>query len=198
MPPPPNLAPLQWNQPLDTRPNEIREALNAQQMANLTEAVPKPQVKGRPTSANILQGQLFVNWIRKGIVWRLNKLVAHPLPESHRPSYFMTFDVLWGFVFEMDPLLPVYACWMREEVIRSLIFTCTIVKHQKLHLSPDVPRVFLDLKKVHGMLDMVQQTRLAIANAHRESQLAAAEARGQCLQAAGQKQDVEMRPVESG
>lgn len=43
------------------------------------------------------------------------------VPAEQTTEYEATFDVLWAHVYEVDTLLPLYACWMTEDNIRQLI-----------------------------------------------------------------------------
>ncbi|KZT10236.1 uncharacterized protein LAESUDRAFT_721574 [Laetiporus sulphureus 93-53] len=148
---------------LDLRPNEIREAWNAQQMASMTQPVSKPQVRGRPSPADLQHGNMYVNWVRKGIIARIPHMQEKEVPSEQEEEYRQTFDVLWGYVFEMDPLLQVYACWMAEETIRQLITITTVVKQQKAYFSSHSPRRIMDLPSVGMFLHVVQKIREAIA-----------------------------------
>jgi len=153
---------------LDTRPNEIREAYNAAQMASMNKPIPKPNVRGRPTQADLQHGNMYVNWIRKGIVERMPYMNQHEVRKELKAEYDMTFDILWGHVFEMDPLLPIYACWMAEDTIRQLIIITTCVKQQKVWLSSDNnSRYIIDLPSVRMMIGAIQNMKQAISAAQK-------------------------------
>ncbi|PCH44851.1 hypothetical protein WOLCODRAFT_139286 [Wolfiporia cocos MD-104 SS10] len=147
---------------IDLRPNEIREAMNAKQIASLCRPVLKPQVRGRPSQADLEQGNMYVNWIRKSVLDKVPTMNDRDIPDEQMPEYRMAFDLLWGYVFEMDSVLHIYAGWMAEETIRQLIVATAMVKQQKVYLSSRNQRFIMDLQAVHLFLHMMETTRQAI------------------------------------
>lgn len=43
------------------------------------------------------------------------------VPPEEESEYRGLFNVLMGYISEMEPLLPLYACWMAEETIKQLV-----------------------------------------------------------------------------
>ena len=43
------------------------------------------------------------------------------VPPEEESEYRGLFNVLMGHISEMEPLLPLYACWMAEETIKQLV-----------------------------------------------------------------------------
>lgn len=100
--------------------------------------VPKPNVKGRPSDADLRHGALYVNWVRTAVLtresnppfWRaagliyiagLSQMPQTDVPPEEESEYRGLFNVLMGYISEMEPLLPLYACWMAEETIKQLV-----------------------------------------------------------------------------
>lgn len=158
---------------VDLRPNEIREALNAKQMASLTKPVRKPHVRGRPNEQELHHGNVYVNWVRKGVLARMPHMSQKEVPAEQTTEYEATFDVLWAHVYEVDTLLPLYACWMTEDNIRQLIAITTVVKQQKTSMSTNSPRYFVDLEAMMAMIRAIQGVQQSIADAHRAQQRSA-------------------------
>ncbi|KAF9819377.1 hypothetical protein IEO21_02120 [Rhodonia placenta] len=158
---------------IDLRPNEIREALNAKQMASLTKPVRKPHVRGRPNEQELHHGNVYVNWVRKGVLARMPHMSQKEVPADQTAEYEATFDVLWAHVYEVDTLLPLYACWMTEDNIRQLIAITTVVKQQKTSMSTNSPRYFVDLEAMMAMIRAIQGVQQSIAEAHRAQQRSA-------------------------
>ena len=51
----------------------------------------------------------------------LSQMPQVDVPPEEESEYRELFNVLVGHISEMEPLLPLYACWMAEETIKQLV-----------------------------------------------------------------------------
>ncbi|KAI0727431.1 hypothetical protein C8Q72DRAFT_876303 [Fomitopsis betulina] len=129
--------------------------------------VPKPNVKGRPSDADLRHGALYVNWVRTAVLTRLSQMPQTDVPPEEESEYRGLFNVLMGYISEMEPLLPLYACWMAEETIKQLVTANVVVKQQKVYLSSESPRLILSPQTVTLFTRQIEKLREAIAERQR-------------------------------
>ncbi|KZT70448.1 hypothetical protein DAEQUDRAFT_206566 [Daedalea quercina L-15889] len=137
--------------------------------------VPKPNVKGRPSDADLRHGALYVTWARKGVLTRLSQMPQMDVPPEEESEYRGLFNTLWGHISEMEPLLPLYACWMAEDTIKQLVTANVVVKQQRLYLGSESPRFILNLQTITLFIRQIEKLREAIAERQRTMQRQASE-----------------------
>lgn len=160
---------------LDFCPREYRDTAASQQRGELAGPMPKPNVKGRPSDVDLRNGSLYVNWVRKAVLARLSHMPLVDVPPEEESEYHGVFNVLRGYISEMEPLLPLYACWMAEDTIKQLVTANAVVKQQKFYLAPESPRFILDLQTVMLFIRQIEKLKEAIAERQRAMQRQAAE-----------------------
>ncbi|TFY59906.1 hypothetical protein EVJ58_g5485 [Rhodofomes roseus] len=178
---------------LDFCPSEYRETTASQQRGELAGPVSKPNVKGRPSDVDLRHGTMYVNWVQKAVLARLSHIPLMDVPPEEESEYRGMYNVLWTHIAEMEPLLPLYACWMAEDTIKQLVtavgpspyprFLCVlmwyrqnaVVKQQKLYLASESPRCIIDLQTVTLFTRQIEKLKEAIAERQRAMQRQAAE-----------------------
>ncbi|KAH9926769.1 uncharacterized protein B0H18DRAFT_864214, partial [Fomitopsis serialis] len=155
---------------LDFCPREYRDTAASQQRGEFAGPMLKPNVKGRPSDVDLRNGSLYVNWVRKAVLARLSHMPLVDVPPEEESEYQGVFNVLWGYISEMEPLLPLYACWMAEDTIKQLVTANAVVKQQKLYLASESPRFILDLQTVTLFIRQIEKLKEAIAERQRAMQ----------------------------
>ncbi|KAI0329267.1 hypothetical protein GY45DRAFT_1371691 [Cubamyces sp. BRFM 1775] len=80
----------------------------------------------------------------------------HNIPDAQRLEYNTLFEQLHRLITELDHKLPHYACVMKEDAIRKLVLMVLAVQQQRELLSSGVPKYFLPLDAIKGMMKQVQ------------------------------------------
>ncbi|KAH9835288.1 uncharacterized protein C8Q71DRAFT_111899 [Rhodofomes roseus] len=160
---------------LDFCPSEYRETTASQQRGELAGPVSKPNVKGRPSDVDLRHGTMYVNWVQKAVLARLSHIPLMDVPPEEESEYRGMYNVLWTHIAEMEPLLPLYACWMAEDTIKQLVTANAVVKQQKLYLASESPRFIIDLQTVTLFTRQIEKLKEAIAERQRAMQRQAAE-----------------------
>ncbi|KAI0325434.1 hypothetical protein GY45DRAFT_1438358 [Cubamyces sp. BRFM 1775] len=83
-----------------------------------------------------------------------NRLL-HDIPDAQRLEYLSDFEQLQRLITELDHELPHYACVM-EDAIRKLVLMVLAVQQQRELLFSGVPKYFLPLDRIKGMMQQVQ------------------------------------------